>query len=69
MSAHGESGPKRKWVTRAQTVAGDPLRHWPAGQLSMPLFATPATSGVLGCLVPSLGRANETALRHKRRNS
>ena len=27
------------------------------------------TSNMLNCLVPSPGRANETALRHKRRNS
>jgi hypothetical protein len=37
--------------------------------IAFAFIRNPATSSVLSCLVPSLGGANETALRHKRRNS
>ena len=33
------------------------------------LYRNPATSSVLGCLVPSLGGANETALQTRRQTS
>ena len=37
--------------------------------IAFAFIRNPATSSMLSCLVPSLGGASETALRHKRRNN
>ena len=52
------------------SAANDPhLRPWVAARFAYAVIRNPASSSVLNCLVPSLGRANETALQSRRRTN
>ena len=61
--------PNQTWARRGKIDAIDPICELDRLLNDLRLLRNPATSNVLSCLVPSLGRANETALQSRRRTN
>jgi hypothetical protein len=64
-----ELGAKRTLRARQECVAIDPSATLVGCSNRYDFIRNPGTSGVLSCLVPSLGGANETALQSSRRTN